>query len=575
MQTPPNNKLTETPLYSSKALPYIPTVGASTVTHKTRAVRSTAYSASPNGDYGSSSTPLSYKFIPSPHGASNAWSPSPSVSIPDATSILQSFTSDTRTPESDELASTCSASSHPAAPADPVIEGHPDIPIATVTITESATTVPSLPQKRTLVAFSSTASVSTDNLDETPTLLMNATSNDLDGILANEGTGEVSQNNSSFSDQESIYSETSKTAEIGKKVIASAVPVAIALVLLVFVFFIAFKRKRNRYWLRQHGTTRSVYAQRLNISTESITGDDSYGIGLHSRNTGTSNLAKLPYALRPAYTPPSSEVQELRSDNAPERIQSNVNPLVANALQTALAKPGEKRKLDDKFNLNRNTTPREQKLMYPMTSPYCGSEKVSQTAEIDSFYFSNERMPTVKMVDIESLSTHAASTVRVVSGQSPRLRSGMKVNQNAPNVRVAFAETVNTANMKVIDRMLLRGRVLKARLLAEPPPLVEVELSNEENSESTGSTAPRHHQLEFAMPASQIRKKLSHEAKEVNDAKRSRTRSRSVRKEFAPARPSCYFAGQNNKGKGSMNTVPGSIQTEIPNAKERKARKRS
>lgn len=102
---------------------------------------------------------------------------------------------------------------------------------------------------------------------------------------------------------------------------------------------------------------------------------------------------------------------------------------------------------------------------------------------------------------------------------------------------------LDTSNMKHLEFAKLKLRQLKSKLLAEPPPLVEVEFkslelngaSSNESATGTGSQSAVS-QLEFAKKDVQnTRNFLSEEAKQ--QYRRKAGISHAAKKEFAPSLP--------------------------------------
>ena len=82
--------------------------------------------------------------------------------------------------------------------------------------------------------------------------------------------------------------------------------------------------------------------------------------------------------------------------------------------------------------------------------------------------------------------------VQVVSGAAPDLRRVEKGNsEGTPTIKLASMVNLDTSNMKRVEFAKLKLRQWKAKLLAEPPPVVEVEFKSLElNGASRMSLRP-------------------------------------------------------------------------------------
>eukprot|EP01138_Halocafeteria_seosinensis_P007981 gb/GECG01008154.1/.p1 GENE.gb/GECG01008154.1/~~gb/GECG01008154.1/.p1 ORF type:complete len:212 (+),score=19.99 gb/GECG01008154.1/:1-636(+) len=80
----------------------------------------------------------------------------------------------------------------------------------------------------------------------------------------------------------------------------------------------------------------------------------------------------------------------------------------------------------------------------------------------------------VEFVDLVN-SSPESSTVKVTSVKAPRVESASGKESSSPSKQVAIATNIDRAELRTVDKVLLRLREWKATLLAEPPPLVEIQ----------------------------------------------------------------------------------------------------
>ena len=84
--------------------------------------------------------------------------------------------------------------------------------------------------------------------------------------------------------------------------------------------------------------------------------------------------------------------------------------------------------------------------------------------------------PNIEILDSISLNgSKGSSGIKVVSVKAPNL--GAASTRSGAMLRLAKVEDIDTSQMKLVDRTVLKLRKWKASLLAEAPPLVEVHAS--------------------------------------------------------------------------------------------------
>ena len=133
---------------------------------------------------------------------------------------------------------------------------------------------------------------------------------------------------------------------------------------------------------------------------------------------------------------------------------------------------------------------------------------------------SHNAKPNVEIIDVKtSEGTYGVSSVRVISVRTPNF--GQASTGTRTKLSLARIEDLDTSEMRVVDRSILKLRQWKAKLLAEPPPLVEVEEENKAEHEM----APVHtksiiRRLEFAKRQGSDRNIINSEIKEYSLSKR-------------------------------------------------------
>ena len=84
------------------------------------------------------------------------------------------------------------------------------------------------------------------------------------------------------------------------------------------------------------------------------------------------------------------------------------------------------------------------------------------------------------LVDMNSIKPSDTSKVKVVSSKRPDLR---KINGNtcskSQKMQIARISQLDTSQMSIVDRTIIKLRVWKAKLLAEPAPVVEISVPQE------------------------------------------------------------------------------------------------
>ena len=97
-------------------------------------------------------------------------------------------------------------------------------------------------------------------------------------------------------------------------------------------------------------------------------------------------------------------------------------------------------------------------------------------------------MQNIRIVESNALKdSKGCSAVKVVSVKTPNLREASKKSETT-KLQLARIEDIDTSGMKLIERSVLKLRKWKAFILAEAPPMVEVEAENK--AESGPSTNP-------------------------------------------------------------------------------------
>ena len=87
--------------------------------------------------------------------------------------------------------------------------------------------------------------------------------------------------------------------------------------------------------------------------------------------------------------------------------------------------------------------------------------------------FNGATPSNIEIMDCSSLNgSNESSGIKVVSVKAPDL--GIASTRSSSMLRLAKIEDIDTSQMKLVDRTVLKLRKWKASLLAEAPPLVEV-----------------------------------------------------------------------------------------------------
>eukprot|EP01138_Halocafeteria_seosinensis_P010683 gb/GECG01010908.1/.p1 GENE.gb/GECG01010908.1/~~gb/GECG01010908.1/.p1 ORF type:complete len:606 (+),score=51.74 gb/GECG01010908.1/:1-1818(+) len=232
----------------------------------------------------------------------------------------------------------------------------------------------------------------------------------------------------------SIASETSSSAvDLGGTLTSYFAPGIIGMMMILLCGFIAYRRKRNKANSKRYEDPMYLYAQEL---------------GVHVSMLGKQKLCRDATDAEP------QSCEDLPRDNLSKTAQLNgsevslssemmrakaVNPLLAQA----------------HYRLSGEAKPEQ--LTHSPTETYT--------------HLATAQKPRVEFVDLSDR-IKSQSSIRVASVKKPRVEAG---GRSGRTIQVAMSRNIDRSDMRVADKALLRLREWKAYLLAEPPPLIEIE----------------------------------------------------------------------------------------------------
>ena len=115
-----------------------------------------------------------------------------------------------------------------------------------------------------------------------------------------------------------------------------------------------------------------------------------------------------------------------------------------------------------------------------------GHEQVSTAYSIQA---SSSSLP-FELVEIKGMESSERSTIKVVSSRQPHIRSiqSRGTEETKSPMRIAVVSDIDTSTLGSIDRTIIKLRQWKAKLLNEPPPVVEISVSGRELSHTAGES---------------------------------------------------------------------------------------
>eukprot|EP01138_Halocafeteria_seosinensis_P004341 gb/GECG01004441.1/.p1 GENE.gb/GECG01004441.1/~~gb/GECG01004441.1/.p1 ORF type:complete len:965 (+),score=116.82 gb/GECG01004441.1/:1-2895(+) len=296
-----------------------------------------------------------------------------------------------------------------------------------------------------------------------------------------------------------------------------AVISAVSVIISMAVAFILYRRSRNRNMSKFTDDPKKVYAAQLGIPSKNVKvmfpdRDGNAAFHIHSLSVDDENM-ELAH-VNPLNLP----------TNRGESSSGQSNPSSVNT-----------RPSQTQFSYQSHTV-----------APTVNSGEAPVTVANGAKTLGRASVEPPQIVFVEprgqSLSSHR---VRIVSSAAPSIQRVHRTRSRGESCQVKVASIVDldTTSMKRIERLRLRLRQWKSKVLAEPPPLVELEVdsvSSETNSGELSSNAAASSdsgsgiaQLKFAKPdVHAARNTLSEEKK--NDRCRQPRIGSIGKKEFTP-----------------------------------------
>ena len=151
----------------------------------------------------------------------------------------------------------------------------------------------------------------------------------------------------------------------------------------------------------------------------------------------------------------------------------------------------------------------------------CSDNVLQLERSEQSAQYGNDTLPFT-FIELKNIDAAKLSTVKVLSTRSPDLRNiRNESSPKGPKVQIAKASEVDTSLMSTIDRTIIRLRQWKARILAEPPPVVTISVPDEPTTNSTEETKPKlASQFEFANRLEYGRNVTNHEIDQYAERRR-------------------------------------------------------
>eukprot|EP01138_Halocafeteria_seosinensis_P002469 gb/GECG01002526.1/.p1 GENE.gb/GECG01002526.1/~~gb/GECG01002526.1/.p1 ORF type:complete len:332 (+),score=43.84 gb/GECG01002526.1/:1-996(+) len=324
--------------------------------------------------------------------------------------------------------------------------------------------------------------------------------------------------------------------------------------------FIVYRRRRNLRLATKHDDPNSMYASQLGIPicNFQVMASNTTGLPFQISYASFRKQESKSVSVSDVSKPQAHGSRVYSKDTSDGYKVAHVNPLSSNlvansATRAAPSASGERP--SKQFSLNQWQAVQRQIGSHPVSSVFSGVETSSVTGSTQAAYeMPSTSQPQVMFLDVSAERETLLEKIRVVSVSSPKLGTGERKQSASGNavIHVALASSVNTQAMSRLDRTKLKLRQWKAKLLAEPPPLVEIEvdtstsktsaeLDNERATESKVDMQrpkDRTAQLEFAK-----RDQCHHFDTLLREAKEKREKyARTVvsKKEFGPILPSHY-----------------------------------
>eukprot|EP01138_Halocafeteria_seosinensis_P012804 gb/GECG01013080.1/.p1 GENE.gb/GECG01013080.1/~~gb/GECG01013080.1/.p1 ORF type:complete len:751 (+),score=80.97 gb/GECG01013080.1/:1-2253(+) len=377
------------------------------------------------------------------------------------------------------------------------------------TTTSTASNTPTTTETRTSASTCTSSRTTTPTPSGTPSMTITGTSttsltSSPTGIRSGTVSSSISPTSSMTPSVSATISSTSSLGAVaGAESLSSGssrssgsrissalrifVPATLAVALAMLIMYLGYRRRRNEAEAKASSDPRAMYATQLGIPLESFklmssleAGSGTLGHTSSVQPQGASLIAEKGHKQSMRQHPEGSQVYA--TDPVGEMKLAHINPLASGA-QKSRAEQTEskstKQIVADRFALKVGKTDRRNIKSYGVSGIQSGTESAvfsvgSMVAGAEGKVQNEAR---VVLVDPRAQSCTSSGSVRIVSTKAPKLECGQKNSSGAGKARlqVAVAADVDTTQLRRLDRARLKLRHWKARLLAEPPPLVQVE----------------------------------------------------------------------------------------------------
>eukprot|EP01138_Halocafeteria_seosinensis_P006371 gb/GECG01006513.1/.p1 GENE.gb/GECG01006513.1/~~gb/GECG01006513.1/.p1 ORF type:complete len:1720 (+),score=191.95 gb/GECG01006513.1/:1-5160(+) len=366
------------------------------------------------------------------------------------------------------------------------------------------------------------------------------------------------------SNGEDRKSETSsgESSQLQQLFGAYGIPTIIGVLALALMLYIGVKRRKNRQIQQANEDPFLAYAQAMGFGDETTPkakgGASSTTKGRvvvaqggkaehvsEAFEHGGQTVDQLGIEVRGVNTPESYQVKGIEGPDG-QFATAHVNPLVPQTGKASVQNnSGDRDQIGSAFTLQQrkiNTVNVDGARRLSSLQVGVGANPM-QAAHVSSY---GAEKPQLEFVQLGTNNSPPANKVRVVSVGAPTLSRASRKAGQSPTIRLALASKVDTSSMGTVDRSILKLRQWKAKIMGELPPMVEVQVDGEDESEGkteihrpAGRRQSYMNRLKFAQMKGGVRSELSQEAGKHSESKRTMlVRHQSRRKEFAPALPS-------------------------------------
>ena len=227
---------------------------------------------------------------------------------------------------------------------------------------------------------------------------------------------------------------------------AFGIPLSLIALMILCIFAVVYKRRKNQKRIRRNASLSELYLDELvRVSSQSdrLKIDQEVGSipNLVSRKNNHLNasLSAIDNPLENSRRNRGSPVSGVSSKTTvTKHTEGKTGPLV---------RPSSLKGRGDSYN--------------PLNS---------------SMQLSGSSLPKVEIVNVgESPVDGKVGSVKIISLSAPKLGTGRNLSKDSV-IRLALVSDIDKSGMSTISRTLLKARQWKAKLLAEPAPMVEVEV---------------------------------------------------------------------------------------------------